>query len=227
MENYLQYQQRILASGVFTNTVSQSEPSLLLHLFHWFAQYTGLSLLWQNTFYGLKAQILLLQRQEQPLEALNLLLNKLGNSHFWVAHEAKWWSLMRSAVGIAQDLHCVGKSNVPMLRLMKLCQQAPQPWQGYDCAYCFAIISLWSFEQNKCKRAIEQVHIAMHADPSWGYPEYLFGWYGLFWEGIDTVHHFVKAIQIDRTYLQRVQQDPFLNKQKKVYRAVLNRIRCN
>lgn len=187
MENYCQYQQR--------------EPhSVWAHL---------LGILWPSSFFGIKFRVLRLKAKGQQREALKRLLGELAHQGFWWDHEAKWWSLMREALILAQELQLVHQPDPePLLQLLKLCKNAPQPWQGYDVAYSFVSLSLWSFIQGKAHKALEQVKIAVHADPSWAYPEYLLGWYGLWLEGIDPVKHFVRAVHLDWHYWERLKQDP-------------------
>lgn len=187
MDNYCEYQQ-------------PAKPSVWVHLF---------GPLWPSSFIGIQLSVLKLRAKGQLNEALKLLLKALATSHFWWGHEGKWWSMMKEASILAQDLQLVGQTEPgPFLQLCKLCKYAPQPWQGYDVAYSFVSLSLWSFIQGKAHHALEQVKIAVHADPSWAYPEYLLGWYGLWLEGIDPVKHFVRAVHLDWQYWERLKQDP-------------------
>lgn len=205
MENYCQYQQRrnaILASQL------ENESVWIQYLSHFFA-FLGFGQMWHKTFWGLKGRLMELKAKGQQNIALSLLLEALERRRFWGNHEAKWWSLMRKAVFLAQDLPQENKAkSQSLLRLVKLSQNAPQPWQGYDVAYCFATLSLWSFMQGRSSVALDEVNIARHADPSWAYPEYLLGWFGLWIEGIDPVKYFVRAIHLDWRYFQRLKDDP-------------------
>src|SRR5262249_52877946 len=83
----------------------------------------------------------------------------------------------------------------------------PRPFMGYDVAYAFVGFSLWAFERGDVLGAINLVKTAEQADLTWGYPEYLHGWYGLFTTGIDSVEHFSRAVQIDWSFLQRMKHD--------------------
>lgn len=216
MENYCQYQQRLS-----TSVASPLEVSVWIQYLYRFFDWLGLSGIWHKTFWGLKCRLVELKAKGQQNIALSFLLEALQHRRFWRDHEAKWWLLMRKAVMLAQDLELENKAeSQPLLRLIKLSQNAPQPWQGYDVAYCFASLSLWSFVQGKSATALDQVKIARHADPSWAYPEYLFGWYGLWLEGIDPVKHFVRAIHLDWRYLQRLKQDAHCQQFPQVLHAV-------
>ena len=37
--------------------------------------------------------------------------------------------------------------------------------------------------------------------PEWGYPQFLLGWYGLFIQELNSLHHFRKAIELDKCML--------------------------
>lgn len=218
MEDYCKYQQRLMvAMPAEPNTL---QNPLLQNLYRFFS-FLGL-----KTFYGLKIQVAKLCRQDEPIEALNLLLDGLAENHFWRKHAMKWWELMRMAIGIAQDLHLDTTDRLyqPLQRLLKLCMSGPEPWQGYNVAYSFVSLSLWSFQRGKTQKAIEQVNIALHADPAWGYPEYLLGWYGLVLEGIDPVPHFVKAIKINWDFFQKLKQDPLCQRFPEMIQVIKQRI---
>jgi len=216
VENYCQYQQRLSAIDA-----SKEKGSVWIQYLYHFFSLLGFANLWHKTFWGLKCRLVELKAKGQQNIALSLLLEALEHRRFWGDHEAKWWSLMRKAVSIAQDLQLENKTaSQPLLRLNKLSQNAPQPWQGYDVAYSFATLSLWSFTQGKSAIALDQVNIARHADPSWAYSEYLLGWYGLWLEGIDPVKHFVRAIHLDWRYFQRLKQDPHCQQFPDIMHAV-------
>jgi hypothetical protein len=217
VENYCQYQQRLSVS----NKSKLEKVSVWIQCLSRFFGWLGLGDIWHKTFWGLKCRLVELKAKGQQNIALSFLLEALEHRRFWRDHEAKWWSLMRKAVLVAQDLELQNKAeSQPLLRLIKLSQNAPQPWQGYDVAYCFASLSLWSFVQGKSSVALDQVKIAQHADPSWAYSEYLLGWYGLWLEGIDPVKHFVRAIHLDWGYLQCLIQDTHCQQFPQVLQAV-------
>lgn len=219
MEDYCKYHQQLIGEMTPIKDVS----NLTSRVVNQVMSFLGLRFFWRKTFQGLLSQVMQLRRQGKLIEALNVLLEGLAHNYYWRDHAKKWWHLMYVAVNIAQNLQLGEVSSQysePLQRLLKLSLRAPQPWQGYQVAYCFTAFSLWSFAQKKFQKAIEQVNIALHADPLWGYPEYLLGWYGLVLEGIDSVSHFVKAIRIDSNFYQKLKQDPFLNHFPEVLKAV-------
>jgi hypothetical protein len=219
MEDYCRYQQRLL--GAYPAPVLEKQSPFLQGLNKLFSL-IGLKHFWRTTYVGLTLQVAQLRRQGQQLEALNLLIQGLTQCHFWTNHVARWWRLMRIAVSIAQDMqfNLKEKTCEPLQKLIKLSANSPQPWQGYDVAYSFVSFSLWSFEMGKTHKAVDYVNTAIHADPSWGYPEYLLGWYGLLLEGIDPVPHFVKGIQANWSFFQRLKQDPLCQHFPEVLQAV-------
>ena len=207
MEEDCKYQQRLIGSAFPT----ESKP-LLVSFFSKIMKWMGLGKWWQKSFYGLKMQVSLWHRQGEPLKALHAIFDWLTLHHFEKEGSQKWWYLMRMAVSLAQDLP-VNKNDVNsdlIKKLEKMGNIAPQPWQGFDVAYSFSMLSLWSLRQGKTQKAMEQVTIALHADPNWGTPEYLLGCYGLLLEGIDPVVHFARAIKINGHYLQQLNKDPLV-----------------
>lgn len=222
MEEYCQYHQRMI--GV--STLDHDEPRPFSQIINKCMVFLRLEYFWYKTFYGFIFQVRQLQRHGQPLLALNLLLMRLAHPSFWGNHTQKWWYLMYMAVNIAQNLSLSAhdKQCEPLQRLMKLSLTAPQPWQGYHAAYCFAALSLWSLAQGKTQKALVQINTSLHADPLWGYSEYLLGWYGLILEGIDSIAHFAKAVCIDSDYLQRLKQDPMIAHFPEIVEAVRHRV---
>ena len=217
-ESDCEYQLRLIGSS-FPTEASQGR---LLSWIHRLVTFLGLRTLWQKNFYGLKMQVTQWHRQGQSAEALNAIVEWLNDQHFGKQNAKKWWTLMRMAVSLVQDLpqshHNAHYEKIK--ELLKISKTAPQPWQGYDVAYGFAMLSLWALRQGKTQSAIDKIHIAIHADPSWGVPEYLLGCYGLLLEGIDPVEHFVRAIDKDPRYFQQFIQDPLVEQFPEVIKTV-------
>ncbi len=199
MEDYCDYQQRLIRT--FT-------PALNLR----FWDIPGITKMLGNTYIGVLLKSKVLCREKRPLEALLVLINALKTERFWHNHADKWWKLMNQAVLIARDLFSCSDHHQtdPLHQLINLSQHAPQPWQGREVAYCFALLSLWSYQEGRTQKAIDKIRAAIHADPGWGYAEYLLGWYGLLLQGIDPVEHFVRAIQIEGKLRQSFAQDPLI-----------------
>ncbi len=120
-----------------------------------------------------------------------------------------WWYLMRAAVAFVQEHQNDWFDQDAALEehLILLGHVGPAPLKGYDVAYVFVGYSLWSFERGEISAALKMIQIAEEADPSWGYPAYLHGWYGLFAQNRDAVDYFVRAVQKDWTFLRKMTQD--------------------
>lgn len=121
----------------------------------------------------------------------------------------RWWYLMRFSVAVAQErqINWLLRDLVLEDNLILIGNLGPKPLKGYDVAYAFVGYSLWLFERGDIQGALNLISIAVYADETWGYPEYLHGWYGLFTSGVDSVAHFTRAVQIDWSFLQRMKQD--------------------
>lgn len=158
-----------------------------------------------------------------------LLINSLIGPQFRKKDSYHWWYLMRFAVAVAQErqINFFVRDLVLEDSLIMLGSLGPKPWKGYDVAYAFVGFSLWIFERGDIKGAINMIEIATAADETWGYPEYLLGWYGLFTTGIDSVHHFTRAVQIDWSFLQRMKHDKTCRQHPDILREVQKKTLVN
>lgn len=219
MEDYCKLQQRMASSphpdvlslsGIFFKLLNKILPL-------------------SSSYSAVLAKAKKLEKQGCRTQALNVLINCLANNYFWHDHPTKWWKLMAEAVRISQDLANKSSAELPfpIRRLLALSTDSPQPWCGFNVSYCFAAFSLWAFEQGKLRQALIFLQSSIRADSTWGYPEYLKGWYGLMVKGIDPIPHFVKAVQLDWTYLQRVTQDPLCKQFPKVIAEVKRQVIVN
>ncbi len=142
-------------------------------------------------------------------------------------NEDKWWFFMRIAVSCLQQEQLQRFIIRPNLedKLIALGQTSPHSYVGYDTSYCFVAFALWAFERGLTGLAVEFAKIARDAYSKWGYPDYLIGWFSLFFNQTDSVEHFCKAIGKDWNMLHRIRHDPTCNMfpdiVKKVSRKVL------
>ncbi len=150
-----------------------------------------------------------LRKKQDYYKLYNLLLDCLSRNTFKKRKSYQWWYLMRFAVAIAQERQINWLIRDIRLEdnLILLGSLGPRPLKGYDVAYAFVGYSLWMFERGDVLGAINLIQIAEQADESWGYPEYLHGWYGLFIRGVDSITHFTRAVHIDWSFLQRMKHD--------------------
>jgi hypothetical protein len=154
-----------------------------------------------------------------------LLVRTLSGSRYRNKNNYRWWYLIRFGVAIAQErqINWLMRDITLEDNLIALGTLGPNPWRGYDVAYAFVGFSLWLFERGDMLGAIKFIKIAEVADDTWGYPEYLHGWYGLFTTGIDSIEHFVRAVQTDWSFLQRMKQDRTCRQHPEVLHEVQKR----
>lgn len=150
-----------------------------------------------------------LRRKNNYNGLFDLLVDCLSHNTFRKYEAYRWWYLMRFAVAISQEWQINWLIRDIRLEdnLILLGSLGPRPLKGYDVAYAFVGYSLWMFERGDVLGAINLIQIAKQADETWGYPEYLHGWYGLFTRGVDSVEHFTCAVHIDWSFLQRMKHD--------------------
>ncbi len=163
-------------------------------------------------------------RRNYP-ELYALLISCLTRAVFRKKHVHRWWYLMRFAIAVSQErqINWLVRDVVLEDNLILLGSLGPRPLKGYDVAYSFVGYSLWLFERGDIWGAINMVRIAEQADETWGYPEYLHGWYGLFTTGVDSVEHFARAVHIDWSFLQRMKQDKTCKEHPEVLHEVQKR----
>lgn len=137
-----------------------------------------------------------------------------------------WWYLMRFAVALTQErqIHWFDRDIAVEDNLMLLGSLGPRPLKGYDVAYSFVGYALWLFERGNVASAISMVQLAEEADETWGYPEYLHGWFGLFTTGVNSVEYFAKAVQIDWSFLQKMKHDKACSEHPDMLHEVQKRI---
>lgn len=154
-----------------------------------------------------------------------LLIESLLTYHFRKKNTYRWWYLMRFAVAVAQErqINWLIRDLILEDNLILIGSLGPKPWRGYDSAYTFVGFSLWLFERGDIQGALNMIQIAVRADDTWGYPEYLHGWYGLFTSGVDSISHFTRAVQIDWSFLQRMKQDKTCQKHPDIVHEVQKR----
>lgn len=154
-----------------------------------------------------------------------LLIETLLSNNFRKGDTYRWWYLMRFAVAVAQErqINWLIRDLILEDNLILIGSLGPKPWEGYDTAYAFVGYSLWLFERGDIQGALNMIQIASRADETWGYPEYLYGWYGLFTSGVDSVSHFTHAVHIDWSFLQRMKQDRTCQQHPEILREVQKR----
>jgi hypothetical protein len=165
------------------------------------------------------------RRKGDYRELYRLLTDCLAGTVFRNDLSHRWWYLMRFGVAVAQErqINWLIRDIVLEDNLILLGSLGPRPLKGYDVAYSFVGYSLWLFERGDVWGAINMVKLAEQADETWGYPEYLHGWYGLFTNGVDSVEHFARAVHIDWSFLQRMKQDKTCRQHPEVLHEVQKR----
>jgi len=137
----------------------------------------------------------------------------------------QWWYCMRAAVAFVQARqHHSWATDIDLEdNLIRLGNRGPQPLVGYDVAYVFVGYSLWLFERGEVGTALRMISIAEKADPSWGYPSYLHGWYQLFGSEKESVDYFVRAVHIDWSFLRKMKEDNICREHPQILHEVRRR----
>lgn len=163
----------------------------------------------QRSFVVIHIVLGYLRSQSDYSRLYKLLIDCLSRSTFRKKQVYRWWYLMRFAVASIQErqINWLIRDTRLENHFILLGNLGPRPLKGYDVAYSFVGYSLWLFERGDISSAVTMIKIAEQADETWGYPEYLHGWYGLFTTGINSADHFTRAVHIDWSFLQRMKRD--------------------
>ena len=137
-----------------------------------------------------------------------------------------WWHLMRLIVTHMQEQQIYTFKINPQIEeeLIHLSEKLSLQIKSYDVSYCYVGFSLWLFERSQVISAREMVEIAAEAYPTWGYPDYLLGWYGLFLGSTNTIDHFRNAINKDWSFLQKIKQDKTCQQFPNLIKEVTNKM---
>ena len=186
-----------------------------------------LGCLFRKIFSLVCLQIVLLH-QNNNYQSLYKLIAKVlkGNTYRSDKRADCWWFLMRLAVAFVQEQQIKQFFINPELEefFIDLGKKGPGKQVGYNVAYSFVGFSLWLFERGLIKDAIGMIQVAENADPTWGYPQYLHGWYGLFLEDVDSVDYFSKAVNIDWKFLHRLRNDHTCQQFPEIVKQVNKRV---
>jgi hypothetical protein len=139
---------------------------------------------------------------------------------------SSWWFLLRLMVAFMQEQQIRQFLIYPDLEdnLINLSNNAPGKQEGYNVAYIFVGFSLWMFERGQIAKSLEMIKIAVAADKTWGYPEYLYGWFGLFSSGVDSALHFSNAVHSDWNFLHRINKDKTCQQHPDIIKEVRSRL---
>jgi hypothetical protein len=95
---------------------------------------------------------------------------------------------------------------------------------SYDCSYTLICLSLWRFQRGQMEMALKLAALAAQADPTWGYPDYLLGWYGCFTLEFDPTPHFLEAIHKDWRYTKRILNDKIILNQTEIIKQIKHKL---
>lgn len=166
-------------------------------------------------------------RQKGQYRRLYRLLSRCLTGKSLRKKPKEWWYLMRALVAFSQE-YCTfsdrtGEQNNLEESLILLGYLGPKPLKGYDVAYVYVAYSLWNFERGDIGAALSLITIAECADPTWGYPAYLHGWYSLFENTGAAVDYFSQAVQMDWSFLQKMKHDNICKEHPEILHEVRRR----
>jgi hypothetical protein len=194
-------QSKTVPEDLIPSSYTQARQKLLIGLSYGTA-WPMAGRLFRQSFIMVCFALARLRKQGEYVKLYQLLALVLTDKTLKTKENYRWWYLMRFGVALAQEQQNGNLFGGIQLQedLIYLGSMGPKPWIGYDAAYSFLGFSLWFFERGDIVSAIDYAKIAIAADDTWGYPEYLLGWYGLFTKGVDSVFHFTNAVRSDWSF---------------------------
>ncbi len=194
-------------------TAPFKEPAftgVVLHVLRFLGHIPWLKAKLNDTVGGLNSQIFRCWEAARYEEAVNIALYALdkyrdnNNGSLGFMNHHHWWSFMRYAVKSIEKSGDLGN----MKQTLERAREGIEPFEGYDVAFSFVAFSLWKFKEERIEEAVDLAKTASEADPTWGYPEFLLGWYCLVAGGGDASRHLANAVQRDPRIIFRVASDP-------------------
>jgi len=119
-------------------------------------------------------------------------------------HHHYWWQFMRHGVTSLENSGNLDKRNL----VIELATIGVEPFEGYDVACSFLVISRWKYREGVYNAAIGFAEIAARADDTWAEPDFILGWYCLKLGEGDAMEHLSRAVRKDQRILLRIANDP-------------------
>lgn len=189
-----------------------------LILLSYFVNLPGVGKLLQKSLIGLSASIIVYQRKSCMHEAIDVILfilqRPLAQKKKW--YFLKWGVTLAQMRQLAPDYRLLQQIDV----LIDILNKMPVSHQGYEAAYVYVCLALWSVQRGETELAARQVAMAIKADDTWGYGYFLMGWLACLYNMMDPVPYLMQAISKDWTYFQRVQRDPVLQQYPRILHEV-------
>ncbi len=206
-------------TGFLSSVFIFCEKTIFLQPFSWVIHFAVFHRIRLNHAYAAKSYLIYLIQKNRCPDLICFLMALISES---TLDKEKIWAICKTglhAVQIRQlnpDVVILSKiedlSHLISDRLATQC--------SYDCSYTLICLSLWRFQKGQMEQAIQLAALAAQADPTWGYPPYLLGWFGCFTLEFDPLAYFYEAIEKDWRYTKRILNDKIIQNQTEVLKKL-------
>lgn len=115
-----------------------------------------------------------------------------------------WWMFMTFAAENLEERDDPDRWD----ELLELARNGVEPFEGYNFAQSQLAFSRWKYRSGDHDAAVVFAETASRADPTWGEPDFMLGWYCMALGGGDALAHLTMAVGKDSGILFRIASDP-------------------
>lgn len=176
-----------------------------------------------NHYYAAKTYLHYLSKKSKFPDLIHFLIIVIVKSDL---DKDKIWSLCKLGTYMVQ-VRQMNPDVVILTKIEELIALIPDKLAvqlSYDCSYTLICLSLWLFQRGQMEWALKLAALASQADPTWGYPDYLLGWYGCFTLEFDPLPYFLEAINKDWRYAKRILNDKIIQNQTEVIKQIKHKL---
>lgn len=214
------FQQKI---GFLSSVAAWLEKTFFLTPLSWVIYWPVLADFRINHYYAAKTYLHYLSKSSKFPDLIHFLIVIITESDL---DKEKIWSLCKIGT-YAVQVRQMSPDVVILTKIDELIGLIPDKLAvqlSYDCSYTLVCLSLWRFQRGQMEWALKLAALASQADPTWGYPDYLLGWYGCFTLEFDPLPHFLEAINKDWRYAKRILNDKIIQNQTEVLKQIKHKL---
>ncbi len=214
------FQQKI---GFLSSIAAFFEQMFFLKPLSWVIHFPMAMHFRMNHFYAAKAYLHYLSRRARFPDLIHFLIVVITES---TLDKDQIWSICKLGVHAVQ-IRQLSPDVIILTKIEALTGLIPDKLAvqlSYDCSYTLICLSLWRFQRGQMEMALKLAALAAQADPTWGYPHYLLGWFGCFTMEFNPLPHFLEAINRDWRYAKRIMNDKIVQNQTDILKQIKHKL---
>ena len=209
--------------GVLSSFVGLLHENLLLKPLSWIIHWPICLPFRMDNYYVAKAYLCYLKNHHRYPDLIHFLITVVTESNL---DKDQIWAICKLGTHAIQ-VRQLNPDAVILAKIEALTVLIPESLAvqvSYNCSYTLVCLSLWRFQRGQMEMAIKLAALAIQADPSWAYPDYLLGWYGCFTLEVDPTPYFFEAIRKDWRYAKRVLNDKIIQNQTDIIKHIKHKL---